>query len=69
MARDNNNGVQNGYQLPFEKPILHLQRHIAELATQQRELGRDFSSEIHRLRGQSRSPAIRPGPWRGTTSS
>jgi acetyl-CoA carboxylase carboxyl transferase subunit alpha len=52
MAKNNSNGEVNGYQLPFEKPILHLQRHIAELATQQRELGRDFSAEIHQLRGQ-----------------
>jgi len=52
MAQENNNGVANGYQLPFERPIIRLQRQIAELETNQIEAGRDCSAEIRQLRAQ-----------------
>jgi len=49
MARENNH-VVNGYQLPFEKPILRKERYIAELEADQAENGRDHSAEIRRER-------------------
>ena len=52
MARQNNNGVENGYQLPFEKPILRLERQIAELEAVPAESGRDYAAEIRQLRTQ-----------------
>jgi len=52
MARQTNPGVENGYQLPFEKPIIRLQRHIAELEADQADAGRDYSAEIRQLRRQ-----------------
>ncbi len=52
MAKSNNNGSENGYQLPFERPIVRLQRHIAELETAQIEHGRDYTSEIRQMRTQ-----------------
>ncbi|HAU37834.1 MAG TPA: acetyl-CoA carboxylase carboxyl transferase subunit alpha [Phycisphaerales bacterium] len=52
MAKDNGNGPAGGYQLPFEKPIFRLERQIAELEGSQAESGRDFSSEIRKLRAQ-----------------
>jgi len=52
MARQNNNGVENGYQLPFEKSILRLERQIAELEAVPAESGRDYAAEIRQLRTQ-----------------
>ena len=52
MARTNNNIAENGYQLPFEKPILRLQQQISELESAQAEAGRDYSAEIRQLRVQ-----------------
>jgi len=52
MARQNSSAFENGYQLPFEKPIIRLQRQITELEASQVESGRDFSSEIRQLRAQ-----------------
>ncbi len=51
MAKTNNNG-EAGFQLPFERPIVRLQRHISELESDQVEQGRDYSSEIRQLRSQ-----------------
>ena len=45
MAKNTTNGTENGYQLPFEKPILQLQRKIDELQTHQDEVGRDYSAQ------------------------
>ena len=50
MAAENH--AQNGYQLPFEKAIVRLQRQIAELEAEQVDSGRDFSSNIRGLRLQ-----------------
>ena len=52
MAKNTTNGTENGYQLPFEKPILQLQRKIDELQTHQDEVGRDYSAQIRNLRGE-----------------
>jgi len=52
MARNNHNGAEVAYRLPFEKPILRLQEQIAELQAQQAEVGRDYSAEIHQFRSQ-----------------
>ncbi len=52
MAKNKNNGADDGYQLPFEKPIARLQRQIAELDAQQENVGRDYSGEIRELRSQ-----------------
>ena len=49
MAKSNN-GLENGYQLLFEKPIILLQRQIAELEVAEREMGRDYSGEIRQFR-------------------
>ncbi|HOD83261.1 MAG: Acetyl-coenzyme A carboxylase carboxyl transferase subunit alpha [Planctomycetes bacterium ADurb.Bin126] len=46
------NSAAEGYVLPFEKPIMHLQRQIAELEASQVQAGRDYSSEIRQLRSQ-----------------
>ena len=51
MAEENNN-TATPYQLPFERPILKLQRQIAELEAAQTEAGRDFTAEIRNLRAQ-----------------
>ncbi|HUU58553.1 MAG TPA: acetyl-CoA carboxylase carboxyltransferase subunit alpha [Phycisphaerae bacterium] len=51
MAR-NKNGVENGYQLPFERKINPLQKQIGELEAAQVESGRDYSAEIRRLRAE-----------------
>ncbi|HUU21831.1 MAG TPA: acetyl-CoA carboxylase carboxyltransferase subunit alpha [Phycisphaerae bacterium] len=51
MAR-NRNGVENGYQLPFERKINPLQKQIGELEAAQVESGRDYSAEIRRLRAE-----------------
>jgi acetyl-CoA carboxylase carboxyl transferase subunit alpha len=42
---------ENGYILPFEKPIARLQKEIAELEAAGAESGRDISSDIRQLRG------------------
>ena len=52
MAKQNGSVAENGYQLPFEKPIIRLQREIANLETEQASAGRDYSSEIRQLRAQ-----------------
>jgi acetyl-CoA carboxylase carboxyl transferase subunit alpha len=54
MAKDKetNGGIEGGYQLPFEKPILRLQKQIAELESAQGQPGRDYSPEIRQLRAQ-----------------
>ena len=52
MAKENDNGIANGYQLPFERPIVRLQRQIAELEAKQIETGRDYSRNIRELRAQ-----------------
>jgi len=52
MAKNNKNGAENGYQLPFEKPITRLAKQISELETTQVANGRDFSTEIRQLRAQ-----------------
>ena len=52
MAKANSNSIANGYQLPFERPILKLQRQIADLEGEQVGAGRDYSAEIRQLRAQ-----------------
>ena len=52
MARENNSVYENGYCLPFEKPIVRLQRQVAELEAEQDTAGRDFGAEIRQLRVQ-----------------
>lgn len=52
MAKDNNSAFENGYYLPFEKPIARLQRQISDLEAEQFKAGRDYSSEIRQLRMQ-----------------
>ncbi len=52
MAKNKKADADNGFQLPFEKPIVRLQRQIEELQQEQQEAGRDFSAEIHQLRAQ-----------------
>ena len=52
MAKRNNSRAENGYQLPFEKPILSFERKIAELEASQIESGRDYATEIRKLRAQ-----------------
>ena len=52
MAKANNGAAESGYPLPFEKPILRLQRQIEEVEAAQVEAGRDYSSEIRQLRTQ-----------------
>jgi acetyl-CoA carboxylase carboxyl transferase subunit alpha len=52
MAKQNGNGPDSGYQLPFEKPIARLQREIANLESEQAASGRDFSAEVGQLRIQ-----------------
>lgn len=52
MANGNNTDPATAYQLPFERPILKLQRQIAELEANQFEAGRDYSAEIRQLRSQ-----------------
>jgi acetyl-CoA carboxylase carboxyl transferase subunit alpha len=51
MAKQGN-AAENGYQLPFEKPILRLQKQISELESSQVSAGRDYSAEIRQLRAQ-----------------
>ncbi len=52
MARQSNSAPENGYHLPFEKPIMRLQRQVADLEAEQVKAGRDFSAEIRQLRAQ-----------------
>jgi len=52
MAEQKDSAAENGYQLPFEKPILRLQRQVAELEAAQVETGRDYTAEIRQLRAQ-----------------
>lgn len=52
MAKEFDNQVTTGYQLPFERTILRLQRQIVELESSQVESGRDYTSEIRQLRTQ-----------------
>lgn len=44
--------MENGYPLPFEKPLTRLQKQIAELEASQAQSGRDYSSEIRQFRTQ-----------------
>lgn len=50
MAKTTN--TETSYQLPFEKPIVRLQRQIAELQTSAEESGRDYTAEVRQLRSQ-----------------
>jgi len=52
MARENQSAADNGYQLPFEKPVIRLQRQIGELEAAQVANGRDYTAEIRQLRAQ-----------------
>lgn len=52
MAKKNDNSPPDAFQLPFERPILTLQRQISELESNQIEAGRDYSAEIRQLRTQ-----------------
>jgi acetyl-CoA carboxylase carboxyl transferase subunit alpha len=52
MAKDAGNSLDGGFQLPFEKPLLRLQKQIAELESSQAQAGRDFTPEIRQLRSQ-----------------
>jgi len=52
MANQSNSAFENGFCLPFEKPIVRLQRQVAELEAEQAQAGRDFSHEIRQLRAQ-----------------
>jgi len=52
MAKQSNSALDNGYYLPFEKPIVRLQRQIGDLEAEQVKAGRDYSSEIRQLRAQ-----------------
>jgi acetyl-CoA carboxylase carboxyl transferase subunit alpha len=49
MAKAN---PEPAHHLPFEKPVVRLQRQIAELEESQEETGRDYTSEIRQLRSQ-----------------
>ncbi len=52
MAKPNGTPPEQSYQMAFEKPILRIQRQIAELEEAQREGGRDYGPEIRQWRGQ-----------------
>jgi acetyl-CoA carboxylase carboxyl transferase subunit alpha len=52
MARKSNSAAENGYFLPFEKPIVRLQRQIADLEAEQVKAGRDYTTNIRQLRAQ-----------------
>ena len=49
---ENNDNIDTGLQLPFEKPIARLQRQVIELQDEQVKTGRDYSSEVRQLRAQ-----------------
>jgi len=46
------NGSQNGFVLPFEQPIVRIERQITEFQAAQAETGRDYSADIYKLRAQ-----------------
>ncbi|MDY6913289.1 MAG: acetyl-CoA carboxylase carboxyltransferase subunit alpha [Planctomycetota bacterium] len=50
MAKAHDTAAENGYQLPFEKPILRLQHEIVEREADQVRTGHDYSNEIRRRR-------------------
>ena len=52
MAKNDNSAFENGYTLPFEKPIARMQKQVADLEVEQAKTGRDYASEIRQLRGQ-----------------
>jgi acetyl-CoA carboxylase carboxyl transferase subunit alpha len=52
MAKQGNAASENGYFLPFEKPIIRLYRQVADLEAEQVKAGRDYSAEIRQLRAQ-----------------
>ncbi len=52
MSEQGNNGVANGFQLSFERPIHRLLRQIDELQAKQTETGRDYSANVRELRAQ-----------------
>jgi len=52
MARQSQSASENGYFLPFEKPIVRLQRQVGDLEAEQVKAGRDYSAEIRQLRAQ-----------------
>lgn len=52
MAKENN-GSNGGFQLPFEKPVIQLQKQIEDLEQEQKlqsESGRDYAANIRQLR-------------------
>ena len=51
MAREDAS-FDSGFHLSFEKPIVRLERQIAELEASQVEAGRDYSAEIRQFRQQ-----------------
>ncbi|MFB3893556.1 MAG: acetyl-CoA carboxylase carboxyltransferase subunit alpha [Phycisphaerae bacterium] len=51
MAKNGANG-EGGFQLPFEKPLIRMERQIAELEASQASSGRDYSAEIRNIRAQ-----------------
>ena len=51
MAKESNE-ANSGFQLSFEKPVIRLQKQIADLEAEQVASGRDYSAEIRQLRGQ-----------------
>ena len=52
MANEALDGEEGGLGLPFEKPLLRLQRQITELEASQVHGGRDYSTEIRQFRTQ-----------------
>jgi len=52
MAKKSNSAFDEGYYLPFEKPIVRLQKQVADLEAEQVKAGRDYASEIRQLRAQ-----------------
>ena len=52
MAKQDNSAREDAYSLPFEKPVLHLQKQISDLEAEQVKTGRDIGPEIRQLRTQ-----------------
>ena len=52
MAKNNNSAFEEGYTLPFEKPIARLLKQISDLEIEQVKTSRDYGSEIRQLRTQ-----------------
>jgi len=52
MAKQTNSTFENGYYLPFEKPVAHLLKQIAELEAEEVKAGRDYAQEVRQLRAQ-----------------